>query len=67
MNLNQITVPSLDVQKSLEFYQKIGLKLIVSALPRYIRFELPEGEVTFSVHLVKKLPRENGIVMYFET
>jgi len=43
MNLNQITVPSLDLTKSIPFYEKIGLKLIVKALPHYARFECPDG------------------------
>ncbi len=67
MNLNQITVPSLDVERSMNFYQKMGLKLIVKALPRYIRFELPKGDATFSVHLVTELPKGSGVVVYFET
>ncbi len=38
MNLNQITVPVMDVQKSIEFYKKLGLHLIVESLPHYARF-----------------------------
>jgi catechol 2,3-dioxygenase-like lactoylglutathione lyase family enzyme len=38
MNLNQITVPSLDLKKSIPFYQKLGLELIVAAAPHYARF-----------------------------
>ncbi len=67
MNLNQITIPSLDLSVAVPFYQKLGLRLIVDALPRYARFELPEGEATFSIHLVEELPGGNGVVLYFET
>ena len=66
MRLNQITIPSLNVEKSVAFYKKLGLQLIVEALPRYVRFELPEGEATFSIHLVDELPKENGTIIYFE-
>ena len=66
MNLNQVTIPSIDVFKSSEFYKTLGLKMIVDALPRYVRFECPQGESTFSIHLVEKLPKGNGIVLYFE-
>jgi len=66
MNLNQITVPSLDVEKAVEFYKLLGLKLIVDALPRYVRFECPDGESTFSIHKVDNLPIGNGISIYFE-
>jgi catechol 2,3-dioxygenase-like lactoylglutathione lyase family enzyme len=66
MRLNQITIPSLDVEKSVEFYKKFGLLLIVEALPRYVRFELPDGEATLSIHLVDALPKGNGVIVYFE-
>ena len=67
MNLNQITVPSLDVEKSIGFYQKLGLQIIVKALPHYARFELPEGGATFSLHLVEEMPKGEGIYIYFES
>ena len=66
MNLNQITVPSLDLTKSIPFYKKLGLKLIVDALPHYARFECPNGDSTFSIHQTEKLPQGNGIYIYFE-
>ncbi len=66
MNLNQITVPSLDLNKSIPFYQKLGLNLIVEALPHYARFECPDGNSTFSIHQVEKLPSGDGIHVYFE-
>jgi catechol 2,3-dioxygenase-like lactoylglutathione lyase family enzyme len=67
MNLNQITVPVMDIPRSIRFYSKLGLKLIVEALPEYARFELPEGEATFSLHRVDSLPTGEGIWVYFET
>ena len=66
MNLNQITIPSLKVEKAVEFYKTLGLQLIVDALPRYVRFECPDGETTFSIHLVEELPKGDGITIYFE-
>ena len=66
MNLNQITVPSLDLTKSIPFYEKLGLKLIVKSLPHYARFECPEGNSTFSIHQTEKLPKGEGIYVYFE-
>ena len=66
MNLNQVTIPSIDVFKATEFYKSLGLKLIVDALPRYVRFECPQGDATFSIHLVEKLPSGEGITLYFE-
>ncbi|MFK7783140.1 VOC family protein [Psychroserpens sp.] len=66
MNLNQITIPSLDVKKAVGFYKTLGLKLIVNALPRYVRFECPDGDATFSIHKVDELPKGSGISIYFE-
>ncbi|WP_276391214.1 VOC family protein [Eudoraea chungangensis] len=67
MNLNQITIPSKNLEISLAFYQKLGLKLIVKALPHYLRFECPKGEATFSVHLQDTLPVGQGAYIYFES
>ena len=66
MNLNQVTVPSLDLTKSIPFYEKIGLKLIVKALPHYARFECPNGGSTFSISQAEKLPSGQGVSVYFE-
>ncbi len=66
MNLNQITIPSLDIEKAIAFYQTLGLKLIVKALPHYARFECPDGSSTFSVHKVEQLPSGDGVHIYFE-
>lgn len=66
MNLNQITVPSLDLEKSIPFYEKLGLKLIVKSLPKYARFECPKGSSTFSLHKTDNMPTGEGIYVYFE-
>ncbi len=66
MDLNQITIPSLDLTKSVPFYKKLGLKLIVEALPHYARFECPIGSSTFSIHKTEELPKGEGIYVYFE-
>ena len=66
MNLNQVTVPSVNVERSIKFYKSLGLNLIVEALPHYAGFECPQGGSTFSVHLVDKLPANNGVMVYVE-
>ena len=66
MNLNQVTVPSVDVEKALQFYQGLGLKLIVKALPKYARFECPTGDSTFSIHHRDSMPTGDGVYVYFE-
>ena len=56
----------MDLTKSISFYEKLGLKLIVKALPHYARFECPNGNSTFSIHQTDKLPKGDGIYVYFE-
>ncbi len=67
MNLNQVTVPSVDVKRAISFYEKLGLQLIVKALPHYARFECIKGDATFSIHQVEELPKGDGVYVYFET
>ena len=66
LNLNQITISVKDVERSIEFYQKLGLNLIVRSLPKYARFECMIGETTFSLHQSnEKINAATWI--YFET
>lgn len=66
MDLNQVTVPSIDVAKAITFYKKLGLHLIVHTHDAYARFECPKGDSTFSIHQVDELPTGAGVVVYFE-
>jgi len=66
MNLNQITVPAINVQETVTFYQTLGLELIVDALPKYARLLCPDGNATLSVHKVDHLTGQPGIIIYFE-
>ena len=66
MNLNQVTIPSIDTNKSVAFYVTLGLNLIVDALPRYARLECPSGESTVSIHEAINLSEGESIVLYFE-
>ncbi|MBN9557571.1 MAG: VOC family protein [Alphaproteobacteria bacterium] len=66
MRLNQVTVPARDIEQSVAFYQALGLRLIVKS-PYYARFELPDGEATFSVHLSDDVDgAARGAQIYFE-
>ena len=66
MNLNQVTIPSRDLSVSVPFYEKLGLKLIVSTSDHYARFECPDGDSTFSIHKTNHLFTGQGVVVYFE-
>ncbi len=65
MNLNQITIKSQDVNRAVEFYSQLGLQLIVDAAPRYVRFECPKGDSTFSVSRSATTP-DVSTTLYFE-
>ncbi len=66
MNLNQVTIPSVDVNRAVKFYQKLGLNLIVKSTNHYARFVCPNGNTTFSIHEVPELREGEGIYVYFE-
>ena len=66
MRLNQVTVPALDLERSIAFYQTLGLKLIVKS-EHYARFEVGDGTDTFSLHLANDASgAANGPHVYFE-
>lgn len=63
MKLNQVTVPAADLDRSIAFYKTLGFLLIVKN-DHYARFEIGDGETTFSLHLGE--PAGNGPSLYFE-
>jgi catechol 2,3-dioxygenase-like lactoylglutathione lyase family enzyme len=65
MNLNQVTLPAVDICESIDFYRRMGFLQIVDS-PHYARFECPKGESTFSLHAVTEPPGTTGVVVYFE-
>jgi catechol 2,3-dioxygenase-like lactoylglutathione lyase family enzyme len=66
MNLNQVTLPATDLERSVDFYRRMGFRQIVGA-PDYARFECPAGDSTFSLHRVDRTVPESHVVVYFET
>ena len=65
MELNQVTLPALNLAASVAFYQAMGFELIVDA-PHYARFRSTVGTATFSVHAVESLEEPPNTVIYFE-
>lgn len=64
MAFNQITLGCNDLAASIDFYSRLGLRLIVdSPANGYARFEAP-NESTLSIH--QGLPVPAGAVVYFE-
>ena len=66
MNLNQVTIFCSKTRETVEFYQKLGLRLIVDSLPRYARLECPDGDSTLSVHSTDVAWTDSSCVLYFE-
>jgi catechol 2,3-dioxygenase-like lactoylglutathione lyase family enzyme len=66
MRLNEITVGSIDLERSERFYRALGLRLIVKN-DHYLRFECTEGESTFSVDQVDSVSQSETVTIYFET
>ncbi len=48
--LNQVTVTGTDYERSVDFYRRLGLRLIVASPPNYARFETAGG-ATLSVQI----------------
>ena len=66
MNLNQVTIYTDKFAESLEFYKKLGLRIIVDSAPRYVRFACPDGDATVSLHETENASSCSNIVLYFE-
>ncbi len=66
MNLNQVTIYTHKPLETVEFYQKLGLKIIVDSRPRYARLLCPDGDSTLSVSIAEKNQTISNIVLYFE-
>lgn len=64
MNLNQVTLPVIDMDEAANFYLTLGFTQIVDT-PHYARFECPIGGPTFSLSLEDGEFR-NGAIIYFE-
>lgn len=65
MELNQVTLPALDVAASVAFYRRMGHVLVVDT-PHYARFKSAVGDATFSLHAVDALTGPTQTVVYFE-
>ena len=65
MELNQVTLPAIDIAASVAFYRSMGFPVIVDE-PHYARFKSIVGDATFSLHAVDSLSQPSNTVIYFE-
>ena len=66
MRLNQVTIGSMDLDRSEQFYRALGLRLIVKN-EHYLRFESPSDDTTLSVESVGNIPLDEEVTIYFES
>jgi catechol 2,3-dioxygenase-like lactoylglutathione lyase family enzyme len=66
MNFNQITLPVLNVNRAIKFYETLELNLIVRTHDEYARFEFPQGDATLNLSVVDQAPQGSGIKVFFE-
>ena len=70
MHLNQVTLPGVDYDASVAFYEALGLRKIVDSPPRYARFECPAGDggapATLSLHHEVDIAPNRYPAIYFE-
>ena len=52
MDLNQVTLPAMDVAASVQFYRTMGFEPLIVG-PLYARFKATVGTTTFSIHAVE--------------
>jgi catechol 2,3-dioxygenase-like lactoylglutathione lyase family enzyme len=64
MRLNHITLPTSDVERSADFYTRLGLTQIVADYPRYARLLAPDGDTTLSLHQANTV--QTGASIHFE-
>ncbi|WP_435274166.1 VOC family protein [Psychrobium sp. nBUS_13] len=64
MNLNQVTLPVINMSEAVSFYLTLGFTQIVDT-EHYARFICPRGDATFSLALNEQA-FSNGAIVYFE-
>jgi predicted enzyme related to lactoylglutathione lyase len=65
VELNQVTLPAVDMAASVAFYRTMGFAIIVDA-PHYARFKSTVGDTTFSIHREEALAEPSKTIVYFE-
>ena len=63
MNLNQVTMPVINMREAVSFYLTLGFELVVDT-EHYARFACLQGNATFSLALAQE--GGAGTVVYFE-
>lgn len=65
LRLNHVTLPATDVERSADFYKRLGLTQIVADYPDYARLLSPDGDTTLSLHRTDHTP-QSTVSIHFE-
>jgi catechol 2,3-dioxygenase-like lactoylglutathione lyase family enzyme len=68
VRLNHVTVTVTEIERSVAFYELLGLEQIVANYPTYARFVSPEGDTTLSLHGLAPAsePPSPSVSLHFE-
>jgi catechol 2,3-dioxygenase-like lactoylglutathione lyase family enzyme len=66
MRLNHVTLIVSNLDRSMAFYEALGLTPIVYEAPRYARFVCPDGDETLSIEVTADPPAPSRVQVYFE-
>lgn len=67
MRLNHVTIAVSELERSIAFYESLGLSVIVHSPPRYARLVLPQDQATFSLEVMPGVrPETASVHLYFE-
>ena len=64
MRLNQVTLAVSDLDRSIDYYRRLGLEQIVAA-EGYARFACPDGDSTLSLERTDAVP-SSATTVYFD-
>lgn len=68
MDLNQVTISASDLYRAVQFYECLGLRMIVDSRPRYVRMIMPCGNATLSIHHRDHVTDDDSApILYFES
>jgi catechol 2,3-dioxygenase-like lactoylglutathione lyase family enzyme len=66
LRLNHVTLMVSDVEASVDFYARLGLRQIVASYPDYARFVAPEGDTTLSLQRAERSKIDPAATIHFE-
>ena len=66
MRLNHVTLIVTNLERSVMFYESLGLVPVVHEPPRYARFRCPDSDETLSIEVTGEPPAPARAQLFFE-